>query len=1278
MSIETIAPEKYLLQDLACIELMLRFGQAGSAKFTIESGNEDADLYLGSGADTVHYEVQVKGAASAFGVDELAGWLLHCPKRKAYDTALERLLNNSNRRFVLVASGRCRDALIELLAADDWVGEDHASVSDELARLVIKAWGRVDPDGQPGSAIRQRRIEHRDAIAPDLKVREVAQALRRVVLIEEMQRSRLEVHICSALVRRGLPTDRCIAVTAGLRAVVHEARGENADAMSRIDAYLRDELPTSLQPRNYQLRGSENLLVEELVRDSRILLSGISRCGKTTAALWLASEFQEQGFEVRRTTSLEEAETFLYDPAPSQRLAVLDDPLGDAHPVPRADKALDRLDALVRWAKGDRRLVVSQGQERLLATAQEDELRAVTTGGFGWHDLGAPSVTFLESLWRHAAGRHGFPEGLTDDVGEALLSGSLELSAGALDYLARQSALLPQNATVEDAARLARIDARSLGVALKREAKSPNCLTALLFASDGPRAVYPAELAFVLGAGGDALPGLTEHIGISITFGRKRESPKAFPDYTTAPVTDAQTRADLNDLERLNIVGSGSSGEVAFSHPFYRDAVEAALRNPTCGEADELMTLHRRALFARKSTTSRAAARNLDLLRHLMKRRPDGRRLVFDRAVEGLKASFPPTRDLCFDFLMRHVSEASMTTGQSIVDWLHRVTHISIDELQWFGGEAILPIDGELSDENILRSYGPGPRRSEVASTLAYLDGEGQLPSPEDSDGALRHLARFPGFMTQMQAERLLSYEEGVIRGAAARSWLSKPRVGDGPLFGRLARDRHPLVAVGCLEGIQQSLVHCTAHRRGEFASLLMRLACEPVHALALMDRLTVYERGSHADHQVAWRLFAPVMTTAMRNLPTQTSFDTARLYNVMDEGCGHLRPREVAMVAHGWIGWILRASATGRYLRSFATGVVSVLMSGTRMAPFARGDLIATVLGVKGTGALLRLLADAVDEWDWLRADEREVVTGAILTPARDAIWRQAVALTRRQVPLALEAALMPDGSTLKDSAAAIVSRLPTRLLEACLAVHCANPGRLHDVSVPDRSSVWENVAGYIALRGTQPLLEIVFGHIAREHDEQKVTTMVIAGMRDDPEATFRLLMAETMHRDLAHLAGAWQYLLRHAPSDEDRERWLNEVREAASRIFEQRGDVEQLFPDPELAKEIREVLVEDALLELIATVLLQCSEASNTELRDSTLALLKKTLVEAPPRILGTVDDVFGTLRQRIHLTPTLEKAIQTRRKAIIEARLEIGRRWNAELDLKNWVKPGSADPI
>ncbi|MGI4730565.1 MAG: hypothetical protein ACRYFW_02310 [Janthinobacterium lividum] len=529
--------------------------------------------------------------------------------------------------------------------------------------------------------------------------------------------------------------------------------------------------------------------------------------------------------------------------------------------------------------------------------------------------------------------------------------------------------------------------------------------------------------------------------------------------------------------------------------------------------------------------------------------------------------------------------------------------------------------------------------------------------------------------MTMLHAERLLSYEEGVLRGAAARRWLSEPRLGDGSVLARLARDRHPLVALGCLRGVEEALAHRAAHRRGELASLLVRLAGTPALALALMDRLTVFERHGHADRGAASRLFAPVMAAAMRSLPAETSFDKARLYNVMDWAWRRMPPRNVAAIAREWIGWLERSSTAGRHLGSFATGVVTILVAGTRLAPAVRGDLLERALALRETGAFLRLAADAVDDWDLLRADEREALAGAIAAPARDARWRRAVALTRRRVPPALEVALMPVGTRLADGASALLTSLPVPVLEACLAVHCACPGRLHEVSLRDRESVWEAVVALVAMDGRQPMLATVFGHVAAEHDEAKVTTMVAAGMRHDPEATFRLLMAETMHRDLPHLAGGWRYLLAHAPSEADRERWLDEVRDAASRIFEERRDVDELFPEPALAAEVWARLGEDTLLATCIVAVLELRGPMPEDLRAPFYRMVLLMLAKAPPRILGTVDDVFGALRQRQKLPAELEEAVQATRVAIINAGPAIDRRWDAEREAADWVEPRRA---
>ena len=60
MSIARTAPGKFELQDLVCIELVLRFGREAIERFVVEpKGGEDGSLFT-TGAEPHHYEIQAR------------------------------------------------------------------------------------------------------------------------------------------------------------------------------------------------------------------------------------------------------------------------------------------------------------------------------------------------------------------------------------------------------------------------------------------------------------------------------------------------------------------------------------------------------------------------------------------------------------------------------------------------------------------------------------------------------------------------------------------------------------------------------------------------------------------------------------------------------------------------------------------------------------------------------------------------------------------------------------------------------------------------------------------------------------------------------------------------------------------------------------------------------------------------------------------------------------------------------------------------------------------
>ena len=115
MSIAITAPQKFDFQDLACIELMLRFAASDSASFFVEpKDGEDGELHLQKAGGPLRLEVQVKGASGTVTLEALASYLAHTPARRADHTLLERLIADTSRMAVLVMSRarqRCRICL---------------------------------------------------------------------------------------------------------------------------------------------------------------------------------------------------------------------------------------------------------------------------------------------------------------------------------------------------------------------------------------------------------------------------------------------------------------------------------------------------------------------------------------------------------------------------------------------------------------------------------------------------------------------------------------------------------------------------------------------------------------------------------------------------------------------------------------------------------------------------------------------------------------------------------------------------------------------------------------------------------------------------------------------------------------------------------------------------------------------------------------------------------------------------------------------------------------
>lgn len=1152
MSIARTAPESFELQDLICIELIFRFGLESIDIFLVEpKGGEDGALRTRSPRPLL-YEIQAKAGATMATLADLALWLTHFPERRDREMLLERLIADPARHLIVVVAGRAADALNPLVAPSTWQGEALKAPPAQLAKDLLATFRASPIDDKGTKALHGRRVVHHAKAAAAMTEAQVRDALGRTVVIERAAKVEVTDRIGRYLRERGIPDDVHPDVIGRLRGIVGTKRQGVEDVASAIEHQVARDVPQSIRPLDYIIGSEEAGWVETTRTANCLLLSGVTRSGKSIAARWVAAEFERCGARVESFAAVEEAERFLLNPGTELRVAVLDDPLGGVFPANEPDRQLQRLEVLVTKVGAVRRLIVAQGQERLLEVAGVGSLDDCRIHGHAWIDTARRSLSFLAEFWLAFADQAGVGEPLRSAMAEALRTGTARLEPGTLQFLANLPAAKPGAMTVAEAERAALIDAKALSRALSGEASSPMLLRALAIGSSPREAVAWEELAFIGGEGGEVLPTKAAYLGLMMTMGGGARVAAPLPDYEAAPQLDPPSLADLDMLERRRMIETSAADRSNFTHPFYRAASELLLQAPSRVAAKQVLAMHERALFSRSATTSRAAARNLGWILERAGTSDGMPKALFDRAEAGLKSLYPTTRDLCFDFLQRNI-EHPEAAAINLVAAGNRVASVELGSLDWLGGEAIFPADGRIRDDAVFRGWDV-PTANVIAPALAALaQAGGSALTPEAAADTLLYLKARPAAARVEHIASLLSYDEAVLRAEATKMWLSRSRAADEPILERIFADTHPLVARRALGGTIAGFSRCRPRRQARLIAGLLSMARATANAVLFLQRLVLFDRDHAMPAERPWPIFEALMPVILEALPISARFIEARLHNVMLEAGAVLSQEALALICDRWLGWVERMNAAGYWLDDFALGVMDLLFRYLADRPDLRGAMVERLLGLTITASRLTIINDALAWWPSLSSDERLALRARLTEEASDTRWRQAVALTRNDVPPEIEADLLPGGVRLADGYARLRAAMPGALFDACLGVATGDPDLLEEWRPKPTPEVWNDAIKAIARDPREPLFPAAFARAAARADREDAAFVetLTAAAQIDPDAVFEPLLELTIYDGAIARAEHWQALLGLDAVASRREAWLSRMAEVAHEVI-------------------------------------------------------------------------------------------------------------------------------
>lgn len=1282
MSIARTAPESYELQDLFCVELIFRFGLDSIDSFLVEpKGGEDGALRTRA-PESLLYEIQGKAGATMATLADLALWLTHFPERRDREMLLERLLSDPTRRLIVVVAGRAADALDPLIAPSTWNGVMLKAPPAQLAKEMLAAFRASPVDDKGTNALHGRRIVHHAKAAAAMTEAQVRDALGRIIVIDRAAKAEVTDRIGRYLRGRGIPDDVHPDVIGRLRGIIGLKRKGVEDVALAIEHQVARDVPHSIRPLNYVVGAEEAGWVETTNAANCLLLSGVTRSGKSVAARWVAAEFERRGARVGAFEAVEEAERFLLNRGSELRVAVLDDPIGGVHPAYEPERQLQRLEALVAKLSPARRLIVAQGRERLLEVAGVPSLEDCPIRGHGWIDTGRRPLDFFADLWLVFADQAAVAEPLQSAMAEALRNGAARLEPGTLEFLANLPAVKSGAMTVADAVRAAMVDAKTLSRALAAEASSPTLMRALAIGSSPGEAVAWEEIAFISGDGGEVLPTKAGYLGLMMTIGGGARVAAPLPAYASVPTLDPSSLTDLDMLERRRMVQTSAAEHSNFTHPFYRAATELLFQAPSRPAAKDMLTMHERALFSRSALTSRAAARNLDWMLARTGAIDGIPKALFDRAMAGLESLYPATRDLCFDFLQRNIDHPE-AADINIVTAGNRVGSVELESLDWLGGEAIYPVDGRIRDDAIFRGWDV-PEASVMAPALAALaHAGGSALTPEAAADTLLYLKARPAEATVEHVASLLSYDEAVLRAEAAKMWLMRKRVADESILQRIFADGHPLVARRALGGAIAGFSRCGPRRQARVIEGLLSMTPAPASAVLFLQRLVLFDRDHLMPAERPWAIFEALMPVVLGALPVRARFIEARLHNVMLDAGAVLSKESMALICDRWLGWVERTNAAGYWLDDFALGVMDILFRYLADRPDLRAAMVGRLLRLTVTTSRLTVIKDALAWWPSLSPDERQALRACLKEDASEGRWRQAVALTREEVPSEIEADLLPEGVRLADGHVRLRAKMPATLFDACFGVAAGYPELLDEWRPRPTPEVWDEAIEAIARDPRDPLFPAAFALVVARADREDAAFIetLTAAAQIDPDAVFEPLLERTIYDGAIARAEHWHALLGLDAVASHREGWLSRMAEVAHEVISKVTSLDSWILDPALRAKVAAKLASDHKVYEALVTLIQLKDIvddlltpisggpdddeddendeddtqSDFDPRES-VRLLAEAIVrqieENQIQFLNTIDDTLNLLDGMELLTDALKARLAARRETLLPA--------------------------
>lgn len=1251
MSVEITGPKGYEFQYLMTVYVGLRASHFPNVQLIVEARDgEDAELRIHSDEGIKTVEVQVKSENSPLDLTSLTTWMAHFPDLKAEKNLLYRLDSDPMRFALFIARGRCADET-QLFRTNNIDQHDKSPLLRDSVNNFLEILSNCYKNKSSELFINRNQFCQQQSNDFSRRKSILRKVCERMLIWEQMDEQSTKIEILKILHQEhSIPLGLCESVLMMLDEAVRNARNDRGDVMPEVLRILKEHSSQRIFNSFHTKRQEIDICYEELRTEHVLLLTGISFCGKTHAAEFIAEKFREEGFICSKVSNVNDASRILTDMSTENRLCILEDPFGGTELLKESPEMWGKLSSLTAKMGKHRKLIVTSRSDLLQMVTRENDIKSWKIQTYNWHDLTVSDSNLAIAIWE----QYCEVKGISQDVKQKVIQGlnySI-LQPGQLRHLAFIDPTELINKSRDELEQMAKADSNQLGQAFIN--KSIPELEILLI---------------VLGMSTSSTKGLTQVQLFKLIEGIGLELETIFEQ-------------QLEYLEQHGYI-TYRNALWEFTHPTYFESAMFVIEHQGRFKRKHIVDI---IIFAISSIESNLLLNIVRKFGRIHSKYTDSsfKQIIRDQAFLCLKHTSPAVRDAVLPFIISQMPELNYEEMQALINFIQRGNFESVN-LEWQHGipKIIEKTGYTLGDYTrySLENFLTEEQCKNIFEKLAYPNPD-NIVLPEEAWKVCQYLTVLPEKETnQRYLKQLMTYDEAMIRQKVAY-FIMRHFSEDVELRDIVFQDGHPLVIKSAIHGCFQAWPFLSNETQ-IYLNEKINAVFQKTEICAATNNFMVKFSKDHtsdsiewsemekSDQQIVWQLWATYFPIFLNTVPIMLlDVDQPYLFTTIQESAEFLDDNMKLSLAEAWFNWL------DRYLRhsipqDFGLGIADFLLTQISDTSLRR-NLGVKLLNIEDSALVTVTLAEYIYNWGNLSVEEQQDVIEVMQCDRPDFNWLLAVAITRKDTPKVI-VDLQPEiSSILQQPVKAWSKCLPATLVADCLAVVTGYPFLLGSIGLANTDfSNWKKVliqvfnephhlAFPIALN--RVLQSVLNNYYNFNKEELELIETAWSGLCNHSDvsvrdACFQILLEKTVNINGSNSKRMWELFFGAEAVVENEEKYILQVLEFIESISRNCEWLDEVF-----GKEIEKKLLLHLPDDVSLLILLDKIESFPLRLQ---ILHLEQALEQFKPRLFHTINiirtrfninrSVGGTLKLRELINQSIDRIFENRPKRVADPEIE-----------------------